>query len=90
MAKMRVYELARELNLESKVLVAKIVDMGIEVSSHQSTLTAQQATKIKEGLGAPAAKKPKVVVRRRKKKAEEEPQPTQQTQPQTEESKQET
>jgi translation initiation factor IF-2 len=72
MAKIRVYELARELNLESKALVVKINDMGIEVSSHQSTLTAAQATKIKETLGGGKASKPKVVVRRRKKKAEEE------------------
>lgn len=69
---MRVYELARELNLESKALVAKIKDLGIDVASHQSTITAAQATKIKEGLGSKTTAKPKVVVRRRKKKGEEE------------------
>lgn len=72
MAKLRVYELARELNLESKVLVGKVKDLGIEVSSHQSTLTAAQAAKIKETFNAGQAEaKPKVVVRRRRKKADQ-------------------
>lgn len=71
MAKMRVYELARELSLESKALVTKIKEIGIEVSSHQSTLTAAQVTKIRDGLKGESAKKPKVVVRRRKKKPED-------------------
>ena len=70
MAKMRVYELARELSLESKALVTKIKEIGIEVSSHQSTLTAAQVTKIRMAQGE-SAKKPKVVVRRRKKKPED-------------------
>ena len=73
MAKKRVYELARELNLESKALVAKIIELGIEVASHQSTLTDAQAAKIKEKLGGAVSAKPKVVVRRRRKKAEPDP-----------------
>lgn len=73
MAKMRVYELARELKLESKVLVTKIKDMGIDISSHQSTLSVADVEKIKASFGAaaPAASKPKVVVRRRRKKVAE-------------------
>src|SRR3989338_3660370 len=68
MVKMRVYELAREIKLESKALIAKLKAIGIEVASHQSTLTAAQVEKIKaaEAVGS----NPKVVVRRRPKPEE--------------------
>ena len=36
---MRVYELAKELNLSSKELLAKLRDLDIEVKSHSSSLT---------------------------------------------------
>ena len=45
MSKVRVYELARELKIESKVLVSKVKEMGIDVSSHQSTLSADQVVR---------------------------------------------
>ena len=75
MSKTRVYELARELNIESRLLVQKIRDMGIEVSSHQSTLDDAQIDQIKQATGAgaaPAAAAPKKkagapkVIRRRR------------------------
>ena len=66
MAKIRVYELARELKMDSKSLLAKIKVLGIQVPSHQSTLTLAQIEKIKASLDA---EKPKVVVRRRRKAA---------------------
>jgi translation initiation factor IF-2 len=65
MAKIRVYELARELKIESKLLLTKMQDLGITVPSHQSTLTVAQIEKIKVNLDA--ANKATVVVRRRKK-----------------------
>ncbi|MBC7533628.1 MAG: translation initiation factor IF-2 [Oligoflexus sp.] len=52
MSKIRVYELARELKVESKLLVNKLKDLGIEVSSHQSTLSADQVLKIKRELSS--------------------------------------
>lgn len=55
MSKIRVYELARELKIESKLLVNKLKDLGIEVSSHQSTLSADQVVKIKRELSSGAA-----------------------------------
>lgn len=74
MAKTRVYMLARELNVESKVLIGKLKDLGIEVASHQSTLTDEQVALLKGGGAAvteakKTAAKPKVVVRRRRKAA---------------------
>ena len=47
MSKLRVYELARDLNVDSKSLVQKVKDLGIDVASHQSTLTDAQIAKIK-------------------------------------------
>jgi len=35
----RVYELAKEMGLENKELLAKLEEAGIEVSSHSSSLT---------------------------------------------------
>ncbi len=69
MSKVRVYELARELKIESKVLVSKVKDMGIDVSSHQSTLSADQVVRIKrqlQGGSSDSAKAPRVIRRRRK------------------------
>lgn len=50
MSKIRVYELARELNLESKILLNSIKSMGINVTSHQSTLSDDDVQKIKQTL----------------------------------------
>ena len=44
--KVRVHEIAKELGIASKEVLAKASDMGIEVKSAQSTLTMEQA----EGL----------------------------------------
>lgn len=38
MAKKRVHELAKELNIESKEIINKLNDMGVAVKSHMSTL----------------------------------------------------
>ncbi|MDD9950741.1 MAG: translation initiation factor IF-2 [Zetaproteobacteria bacterium] len=70
MAKIRVYELARELNLESKVLLAKMKSLGIEVAGHQSTLSAPETERIRKELTDKSEAKPRVVVRRRKKSAD--------------------
>ncbi len=64
MGKIRVYELARELNIESKILLVKMKEAGIIVNSHQSTLTQAQVDQIR---ALTAEKQSRVVVRRRKK-----------------------
>ncbi|MCY4444308.1 MAG: translation initiation factor IF-2 [Proteobacteria bacterium] len=70
MKKIRVYELARQLDMESRVLVDKIKAMGIFISNYQSALSESQCQSIKEKLAAaeknPAGKKT-VIIRRRKK-----------------------
>ena len=77
MAKMRVYELAKELGVESKVLITRAKTAGItEAKSHQSTLEDDAVATLKAaftGGEAPKAssKKPKTVIRRRRKVGEE-------------------
>ena len=80
MSKLRVHELAKELNIESKILMAKLKAMGAKVLSHQSTLTDQQVNELRGAFvatggtsAAPNAAasssegggKPRVVIRRR-------------------------
>ena len=47
MTKVRVYELAKELEITSKELIEKITDLDISVSSHMSSLKKEEATLIK-------------------------------------------
>ncbi|NLX61750.1 MAG: translation initiation factor IF-2 [Tissierellia bacterium] len=48
MNKVRVYELAKELRMTSKELVAKIKELDINISSHMSSLEKEEAEMIKE------------------------------------------
>src|SRR5512134_2235965 len=73
-AKMRVYEIAREVGIPNKDLLAKIRAMGLEVNNHMSSLDADDVARIKKTLekergGSPApvesSKTPAAVVRRR-------------------------
>jgi translation initiation factor IF-2 len=50
MARPRVYELARELNMTNKVLLEKLDDLDISVKSHMSALDDDVITKIKSSL----------------------------------------
>ena len=50
MAKMRVYELARDLNLTNKILLSKLNDMDITVKSHMSALDDDTVATIKNQL----------------------------------------
>jgi translation initiation factor IF-2 len=75
MAKIRVYELARDLNLTNQELVDKIVNLGIEVSSHMSSLDEEAVVAIKAGVSGKTKKQQQLedvrikptVIRRRKK-----------------------
>ena len=73
MAKLRVYELARDLNMTNKVLIAKLNDLDIDVKSLMGALEEDIITKIKSSLfGAneetveETRVKPTVIRRRRK------------------------
>jgi len=74
MAKIRVYELARELNLKNKALLEKLSELDIVVSSHMSSLEEEAVNRVKAYVrgkkpGAVEHKRIKpTVIRRRKKR----------------------
>ncbi|MEV0518065.1 translation initiation factor IF-2 N-terminal domain-containing protein, partial [Nonomuraea sp. NPDC050405] len=51
MAKVRVYELAKEFGVESKVVMAKLQEMGEFVRSASSTIEAPVVRRLTEALG---------------------------------------
>ena len=79
MAKIRIYELARDLNMTNKMLLEKIRDMDIDVKSHMSSLDDDTIARIREKiLGSPKKEieetriKP-TLIRRRRKRVRQEP-----------------
>ncbi|MFZ7111067.1 MAG: translation initiation factor IF-2 [Desulfatiglandales bacterium] len=83
MAKVRVYELAKELNLDSKELVEKLKAGGMNIRNYMSTLDDQAVTKAREVLAGKKVSevveekriKPTVIRRRRKTVAVEKKEP---------------
>lgn len=62
----RVYDLAKELNLSNKDIIDKLEEkLGVKVKSHSSVISESQAKKLKEALSGPKvdqAKKPKAFI----------------------------
>ena len=50
MGKIKIHELAKELGIESKELIVKANKLGIEVTSHLSSIEEEQANKIRKNL----------------------------------------
>jgi translation initiation factor IF-2 len=78
MAKVRVYELAKDLNMTNRALLNKIKDLDIDVKSHMSSLEDSAVKEIKNSLFGKARQKNDLkvkpsVIRRRKKKVVREP-----------------
>ena len=46
MAKKRIYEVAKELDIENKIVVKKAQDLGFDVKSHMSSLDDKQVSKL--------------------------------------------
>ena len=73
MSKIRIHELAKELNISSKTIIDKVKEFGIEAANHMNTLDDATVTKLK-GFYAPKAEKKeesKTVTDRSNAKAEE-------------------
>ena len=73
MAKVRVYELAKDLNMTNRALLNKIRDLDIDVKSHMSSLEDSAVKEIKNSLFGRAKQKNDLkikpsVIRRRKKR----------------------
>ena len=47
MSKVRIYELAKDLNISSKELVEKAKTIGMEVENHRSAITKEEAQQLK-------------------------------------------
>ena len=47
---MRVYEIAKEVGIPNKDLIAKIRALGLEVNNHMSSLDADDVARIKRSL----------------------------------------
>ena len=76
MVKIRVYELAKDLNMSNRALLNKMKELKIEVKSHMSSLEDSDVSAIKKGLFGKAKRKKDVkvkssVIRRRRKDSEE-------------------
>ena len=67
MAKVKVYQLAKELKISSKELLYRLEDLGIMVKNHMSTLTTDEVVKIREAFAKipPEAKQKKVIIRKK-------------------------
>lgn len=53
MAKTRIYELAKELGIDNKVVVQKAKELGFDVKSHMSSLENDQVVELKKSLKTP-------------------------------------
>ena len=80
MAKLRVYELARDLNTTNKVLLEKLNDLDISVKSHMSALDDEVIAKIKSAFYGTKEEtivetrvRPNIIRRRRRKVEAQEP-----------------
>ena len=56
MSKKRLYEIAKEVGVESKVVVAKAQELGLSVKSHSSSVEEADANRITSSLKGGTAK----------------------------------
>jgi translation initiation factor IF-2 len=78
MAKLRVYELAKDLNMTNKALLNKLKELDIDAKSHMSSLEDSAVKQVKTSLFGKTRQKEDLkvkpsVIRRRKKKVVREP-----------------
>src|SRR6185503_16301698 len=55
MPKLRVYQLARELNLDNSEIIRELQHMGVPVTSHSNTVEDRLADQLRKKLGPAAA-----------------------------------
>ena len=71
LAKKRVYELAKQLNISNKDLIEKLNELGIEVNNHMSTVDEENAELVKELLGGEKNEAPKAEKNEKAEKSKE-------------------
>ena len=52
MSKIRIYELAKELNVSSKAMIEKLKENGVTVQSHMSALEPEMADRLRKAFGS--------------------------------------
>jgi translation initiation factor IF-2 len=62
MAKIRIYEIAKQLNLTSKEVLARLAELGIEAKTHSSSVTEDVIERLKGLMGGEAEVKGKEAV----------------------------
>ncbi|MEW5911148.1 MAG: translation initiation factor IF-2 N-terminal domain-containing protein, partial [Thermodesulfobacteriota bacterium] len=78
MAKMRVYELAKELKIENRDLIRQLIELGFDVRNHMSSLSPEEVQAVRDKYRAERSEvveEKRVttrVIRRRRKKLEAE------------------
>jgi translation initiation factor IF-2 len=81
MAKLRVYELAKELDMPNKDLVDKISSLGIQIKGHMSSLDEEEAQLVRDTITGKSQqlivekRVRRGVIRRRRKVVRAEPPP---------------
>ncbi len=65
--KIKIHELAKKLNLNSKELLEKAVSLGIDVKSHLSSISEEEANKIERAMGKMGKEKSNEVKNEKKK-----------------------
>ena len=61
MSKARVYEIAKELNVDSKLVIEKLKGMNVEVKNHMSSVSEEDTAKVKQAFQKPEKKVEKPV-----------------------------
>ncbi len=74
LAKKRVYEMAKQLNISNKELIDRLKEIGVEVNNHMSTVDEENASKVQELLNkknAPKKEEKKEEVKKEEPKKQE-------------------
>ncbi len=56
MSKARVYEIAKELNVDNKLVIEKLKELNVEVKSHMSSVSEEDSAKVKQAFRKPEKK----------------------------------
>lgn len=75
MEKIKIHELAKKLNLNSKDILEKASSLGIDAKSHLSSITEEEAKKIEKAMGKNMEKEKNNQVKNEKKKEKVSDQP---------------
>ena len=73
MSKARVYEIAKELNVDSKLVIEKLKSMNVEVKNHMSSVSEEDTAKVKQAFQKPEKKVEKPVEKKPADKPEQKP-----------------